>query len=149
MPGYPSYTPIPTFSGGTVSNRPASADGIVQIFDGANAGTHTITFSQAVLNPVLAICKSASIERAQRRTTPSNQGETEAQARRSAARRRLRELVQQLGRQHLGRDRALERRARQARDLVVQVLVDLAGGRMRAQDRLQRRGRPPARSTRT
>jgi len=55
VPGYPSYTPIPTFSGGTVSNRPASADGIVQIFDGANAGTHTITFSQAVLNPVLAI----------------------------------------------------------------------------------------------
>ena len=35
--------------------RPATADGIVQIFGGANTGTHTITFSQAVLNPVLAI----------------------------------------------------------------------------------------------
>ena len=55
VPNYPSYTPIPTFSGGTVSNRPATADGIVQIFGGANTGTHTITFSQAVLNPVLAI----------------------------------------------------------------------------------------------
>jgi hypothetical protein len=52
---YPSYTPIPTFSGGTVSNGPAQADGIVQIFGGTATGTHTITFSEAVLNPVLAI----------------------------------------------------------------------------------------------
>jgi hypothetical protein len=52
---YPSYTPVATFSGGTVSNAPAPADGIVQIFGGADTGTHTITFSSAVLNPVLAI----------------------------------------------------------------------------------------------
>jgi hypothetical protein len=55
VPGYPSYTPVATFSGGTVSNAPASADGIVQIFGGTGTGTHTITFSHAVLNPVLAI----------------------------------------------------------------------------------------------
>lgn len=55
VPNYPSYTPIPTFSGGTVSNTPATADGIIQIFGGTPTGTHTITFSQAVLNPVLAI----------------------------------------------------------------------------------------------
>ena len=52
---YPSYTPVGTFSGGTVTNAPASADGIVQIFGGPDTGTHTITFSSAVLNPVLAI----------------------------------------------------------------------------------------------
>lgn len=52
---YPSYTPVGTFSGGTVSNGPAQADGILQIFGGTAAGTNTITFSQAVVNPVLAI----------------------------------------------------------------------------------------------
>ena len=52
---YPSYTPVATFSGGTVSNGPAQADGIVRIIGGTPTGTHTITFSQAVLNPVLAI----------------------------------------------------------------------------------------------
>jgi hypothetical protein len=52
---YPSYTPSATFSGGTVSNGPAQADGIVRIIGGTPTGTHTITFSEAVLNPVLAI----------------------------------------------------------------------------------------------
>jgi hypothetical protein len=52
---YPSYTPLPTFSGGAVSNGPAQADGILQIFGGTAAGTNTITFSQAIMNPVLAI----------------------------------------------------------------------------------------------
>ena len=52
---YPSYTPGGTFSGGTVGNAPAQADGIVRIFGGTAAGTNTITFSQAVVNPVLAI----------------------------------------------------------------------------------------------
>ena len=55
VPNYPSYTPVGTFSGGTVSNTPAQADGIIQIFGGSGTGTHTITFSEAVLNPVLAI----------------------------------------------------------------------------------------------
>lgn len=52
---YPSYTPVATFSGGSVSNGPVQADGIIQIFGGTGTGTHTLTFSQAVLNPVLAI----------------------------------------------------------------------------------------------
>lgn len=52
---YPSYAPGGTFSGGTVSNAPPSANGILQIFGGPNTRTDTITFSQAVLNPVLAI----------------------------------------------------------------------------------------------
>ena len=52
---YPTYTPTGTFSGGTVDNAPPSANGILQIFGGTAAGTNTITFSQAVLNPVIAI----------------------------------------------------------------------------------------------
>jgi hypothetical protein len=53
--GYPSYTPVSTFTGGTIGNAPAQADGIVRIIGGTAAGTNTITFSQAVVNPVLAI----------------------------------------------------------------------------------------------
>lgn len=52
---YPSYGPAGTFSGGTVGNAPAQGDGIVRIFGGAAAGTNTITFSQAMVNPVIAI----------------------------------------------------------------------------------------------
>jgi len=52
---YPSYTPGGTFSGGTVGNAPPSANGIIRIFGGTPTGTSTLTFSQAVVNPVLAI----------------------------------------------------------------------------------------------
>lgn len=52
---YPSYTPGGTFSGGTVGNAPPSANGILRIFGGPNTRIDTITFSQAVMNPVLAI----------------------------------------------------------------------------------------------
>ena len=52
---YPSYTPGGTFSGGTIGNAPPSANGILRIIGGPNTRTDTITFSQAVLNPVLAI----------------------------------------------------------------------------------------------
>lgn len=52
---YPTYTPVATFSGGTIDNAPAQADGIIRIIGGTAAGTNTITFSQAVLNPVMAI----------------------------------------------------------------------------------------------
>lgn len=52
---YPSYTPAGTFSGGTVGNAPPSANGILKIFGGPNTLTSTITFSQAVVNPVIAI----------------------------------------------------------------------------------------------
>ena len=53
--GYPSYTPGGTFSGGSVGNAPPAANGIIQIYGGQGTGTNTITFSQAVLNPVIAI----------------------------------------------------------------------------------------------
>ena len=52
---YPSYTPGGTFSGGTVSNAPPAANGIIQIAGGSGTRTDTITFSRAVVNPVLAI----------------------------------------------------------------------------------------------
>jgi hypothetical protein len=52
---YPSYTPAATFADGTiVNNAPVPANGILQIFGGSNA-TQTLTFSQAVVNPVFAI----------------------------------------------------------------------------------------------
>ena len=38
-----------------MGNAPAQADGIIRIFGGTAGGTNAITFSQAVLNPVLAI----------------------------------------------------------------------------------------------
>jgi hypothetical protein len=51
---YPSYTPVSTFSGGTVGNAPPQANGIIQLF-GNTGATDTITFASAVTNPVLAI----------------------------------------------------------------------------------------------
>ncbi len=53
--GVPSYGPAGTFSGGAVGNAPPQANGIVRLIGGAAAATNTITFSQAVVNPVLAI----------------------------------------------------------------------------------------------
>ena len=53
--GYPSWTPTGTFAGGTVSNAPAPANGILQLVGGNTTGSDTITFSSAVLNPVMAI----------------------------------------------------------------------------------------------
>jgi hypothetical protein len=52
---YPSYTPSTTFSGGTVDNAPPQANGIVQLSGGRNTATDTITFSKAVVDPVVAI----------------------------------------------------------------------------------------------
>ena len=51
---YPSWTPTSTFAGGSVSNGPSPSGGIIQLFGGTGA-TDTITFSQAVTNPVFAI----------------------------------------------------------------------------------------------
>jgi hypothetical protein len=55
MFNYPSWQPSPpTFVGGTVGNPPTPPGGIIQLF--GNTGlTDTITFSQAVTNPVMAI----------------------------------------------------------------------------------------------
>lgn len=52
---YPSYNPGGTFSGGAIGNAPPSANGIIQVFGGGNSGVNTLTFSHAVLNPVMAI----------------------------------------------------------------------------------------------
>ena len=55
MFNYPSWQPSPpTFQGGTVGNPPAPANGIIQLF-GGNSLTDTITFSQPVTDPVMAI----------------------------------------------------------------------------------------------
>ncbi len=51
---YPSWTPASSYTGGTVSNAPLQSGGIIQLF-GATGATDTITFSHAVLNPVIAI----------------------------------------------------------------------------------------------
>ena len=52
---YPSYTPTTTFADGViVSNAPSPLNNILQITGGSNA-TQTLTFSQAVVNPVFAI----------------------------------------------------------------------------------------------
>jgi hypothetical protein len=52
---YPSYTPTTTFSDGfIVDNAPTPANGILQIFGGSLA-TQTLTFSDALVNPVFAI----------------------------------------------------------------------------------------------
>jgi hypothetical protein len=60
----PSWGPAGTFDGGTVGNAPATSNGIIQLygsapgdgdFAGISTGPDTITFSSAVLNPVMAI----------------------------------------------------------------------------------------------
>lgn len=52
---YPSYTPTTTFADGVlVNNAPVPANNILRILGGTNA-TQTLTFSQAVVNPVFAI----------------------------------------------------------------------------------------------
>ncbi|MBR0693455.1 PEP-CTERM sorting domain-containing protein [Bradyrhizobium lablabi] len=50
----PSYTPVSSFSGGTVDNAPVQSYGTIRII-GGSSGTNSIHFSQAVLNPVFAI----------------------------------------------------------------------------------------------
>jgi hypothetical protein len=52
---YPSYTPTSTFADGViVNNAPVAANGILQI-TGGNSAVQTLTFSQAVVDPVMAI----------------------------------------------------------------------------------------------
>jgi hypothetical protein len=52
---YPSYTPTSTFADGvTVDNAPLPSNNILQITGGSN-DVQTLTFSQAVVNPVFAI----------------------------------------------------------------------------------------------
>lgn len=52
---YPTYTPTATFADGSVvNNAPTQANGIVQLF-GGNNNVNKVTFSTAVVNPVMAI----------------------------------------------------------------------------------------------
>jgi hypothetical protein len=52
---YPTYTPTATWADGTiVNNAPLPSNNILQIF-GGNSSVQTLTFSQAVVNPVFAI----------------------------------------------------------------------------------------------
>jgi hypothetical protein len=51
---FPSWTPASTFSGGTVGNAPTNL-GSIALAGGPNTGVNTITFSPAVVNPVMAI----------------------------------------------------------------------------------------------
>ena len=58
IPGF-VWTPTSTFSGGTVSNSPPSP--YTEITEqGGNTNVDTITFSQAVLNPVIAVASLGS-----------------------------------------------------------------------------------------
>lgn len=52
---YPSWGQPGTFSGGAVDNAPTAAGGIVQLVGGNGTGVNTITFSQPVVDPVMAI----------------------------------------------------------------------------------------------
>ncbi|HWY61369.1 MAG TPA: PEPxxWA-CTERM sorting domain-containing protein [Rhizomicrobium sp.] len=51
---YPSWTPTGTYVGGTVGNAPPQSGGIIQLF-GGNRDVNTISFSTALVNPVIAI----------------------------------------------------------------------------------------------
>ncbi len=52
--GYPSWTPVSTFSGGTVGNPPPSNGGMIRLTGGSTT-VDTVAFSTPVVNPVMAI----------------------------------------------------------------------------------------------
>ena len=54
LTNYPSWTPVSTFSGGSVSNAPPASDNSIQLVGGTSA-TNTITFSSPVTDPIMAI----------------------------------------------------------------------------------------------
>ena len=56
---YPSWGPPGTFDGGTVGNAPPPAGGIIQLSNGYILDT--VTFSNPVLNPVMAIWSLGSV----------------------------------------------------------------------------------------
>jgi hypothetical protein len=51
---YPSWTPNSSYVGGTVGNAPPQSGGIIQLF-GGNTEVDTLTFSTALVNPVISI----------------------------------------------------------------------------------------------
>jgi PEP-CTERM motif len=52
---YPSWTPASSYVGGSVGNAPLPSDNIIQLYGGNSSVTDTVTFSEAVTNPVVAI----------------------------------------------------------------------------------------------
>jgi hypothetical protein len=52
---YSGWTPSTSYVGGTIGNAPLPSNNMIQLMGGANTGVNTITFSTALLNPVLAI----------------------------------------------------------------------------------------------
>ncbi len=54
LTNYPTWNPSHTFSGGTVSNAPPSANNSIQLV-GGQTYNETITFSSAITDPVMAI----------------------------------------------------------------------------------------------
>src|SRR4030095_12841236 len=53
--GNTSWLPASTWSGGTVSNGPAPNRDNITLVGGAGTGVNTLTFSSAVVDPVMAI----------------------------------------------------------------------------------------------
>jgi hypothetical protein len=52
----PFWTPATSWQGGTIGNAPLQGEGAIQLFGGPTYGkTDTITFSTALINPVIAI----------------------------------------------------------------------------------------------
>lgn len=51
---YPSWTPTPTFQGGTIDNAPAPTDGMIGIRGVNPNGLNSIVFSTPVKDPVMA-----------------------------------------------------------------------------------------------
>ena len=54
VPNYPSWTPNSSYVGGNVGNAPPQSGGIIQL-SGGNLDVNTISFSQSLVNPVIAI----------------------------------------------------------------------------------------------
>jgi hypothetical protein len=52
---FPSWTPTGTWANGTVGNAPPASGNSIQLFGGNASVVDTITFSQAVTDPILAI----------------------------------------------------------------------------------------------
>jgi hypothetical protein len=69
---YPSWLPAATYTGGDVGNAPPAGDIIAQN-GGANTGVNTITFSQPINDPVMAIWSLGSPSIVTQYVFPSNE----------------------------------------------------------------------------
>lgn len=71
--GFASWTPSSTYAGGVIDNAPPQAYGAVYLTGGSGSGTETITFSQAVSNPVMSIWSLGSPGASARFVFPANE----------------------------------------------------------------------------